>query len=298
MEKVLLFANPIAGRGQGQALARQLCEHLIHQGYDCRMLLDRSEDVDPQALCAQDIRCIVVIGGDGTLRAVAGRIVDQCPPDRWPPLLVVPMGTANLMAKHLGIRWDKSRINRQVAGAVRRRSIVKLDAARANGRLFLLMAGVGVDARIVHELDRVRHGPIRKVSYLAPAARVVRGYDFAPITVHADGRRVFGPEAGVAFVGNVPEYGTGFAMLPTARSDDGLLDVCALPCRSRTEMLKLFLHAAAGEHMKQEGAVYMKARHILIESERPTAVQVDGEAAGFTPVAMEMLEQKLGFVVE
>ena len=87
-------------------------------------------------------------------------------------------------------------------------------------------------------------------------------------------------------------------MLPTARSDDGLLDVCALPCRSRTEMLKLFLHAAAGEHMKQEGAVYMKARHILIESERPTAVQVDGEAAGFTPVAMEMLEQKLGFVVE
>lgn len=297
MQKVLLFANPIAGRGQGRTMGQLLCQKLAREGYDSELILERVENVDPCLFNSPDLTCLIVIGGDGTLRAVAGWMMDHCPPHRWPPLLMVPMGTANLMARHLGLRWDRRQMDNQVVAAVKRHRVVKIDAARANGRLFLLMAGVGIDARIVHELDRIRRGPIRKVSYLAPAVRMLRKYDFAPLTVHADGQKVFGPEPGVAFVGNVPEYGTGFAMLPDAQSNDGLLDLCALPCRSRSEMIKLFLHAAAAEHMNQEGALYMKARRIRIESDRPVAVQVDGEAAGFTPVTTEMMEQKLEFLV-
>jgi YegS/Rv2252/BmrU family lipid kinase len=298
MPKVLLFANPIAGRGSAMGLGRSLADRLTGEGYRCELLHDRPDTIDPMTLCEREVRCIVVIGGDGTLRAVAGRMVDHCPREDWPPLLVVPMGTANLMGKHLGIRWDPRHAAEQVAAAIRRRRIVSLDAARANGRLFLLMAGVGVDAQIVHEVDRRRRGPIRKSSYLWPAARVVGGYDFPSITVHADGRLIFGPRPGVAFVGNISEYGTGFPMLPRARPDDGVLDVCALPCGSRLQMMKLFLHAAAGEHAQQEGSACVKARLVQIESDRPVAVQVDGEPAGFTPVRLEMMERKLDFVVE
>jgi diacylglycerol kinase family enzyme len=46
----------------------------------------------------------------------------------------------------------------------------QLDAATANGELFLLMAGIGLDAKIVHELDRLRSGPIDLTSYALPAA--------------------------------------------------------------------------------------------------------------------------------
>jgi len=297
MEKVLLFANPIAGRGQGRELGQKLCKRLALEGYDSELVLDRAENVDAQVFDTQELRCIIIIGGDGTLRAVAGRMVDQCPVERWSPLLVVPMGTANLMGQHLGIHWDRRYVAEQVVAAVRRRRVVRVDAARANGRLFLLMAGVGMDAQIVHELDRVRRGPIHKGSYFWPAVRVVRGYEFAPIEVIADGQGVFGPRAGVAFVGNVSEYGTGFAMLPRARSDDGVLDVCALPCDNRAQMLRLFLYAAAGEHVAGEGAVYVKAKRVEIRSSGPVAVQVDGEAAGFTPVVMEMMQGKLRFVV-
>lgn len=297
MEKILLFANPIAGRGLGLELGRGLLQRLVDEGFDGELVTDPPRIIDPQIFAAQNLRCIITIGGDGTLRAVAERMVDHFPPERWPPFLVVPMGTANLMGRHLGIKWNRHRVVDQVAAAVNHRRVVMVDAAKANGRLFLLMAGVGVDAGIVHELEQIRNGPIRKFSYLWPAARVVRGYDFAPLTVCADGQEIFGPRAAVAFVGNVSEYGTGFAMLPGARSDDGVLDLCVLPCASREQMLRLFLHAAAGEHMKSEGAVYVKATRIQIESPRPVAVQVDGEAAGFTPVRIEMMEGKLGFVV-
>ena len=298
MQKVLLFANPIAGRGSALGIGRTLCERLNQEGFACDFLTDRPEGIDPATLCDPNLRCIIIIGGDGTLRSVASRMVDHCPPQHWPPLLMVPMGTANLMAQHLGLRWDKSRLDQQVSDAIRQLKIIPLDTAKANDRLFLLMAGVGIDAQIVHEVDRRRRGPIRKSSYVWPAMQVVGGYDYSPITVHADGARVFGPIPGVAFIGNVREYGIGFPMLPHARSDDGVLDLCALPCGSRWQMIKLLAHAAAGEHHQLEGSVYLKARRVEIESDRPMAVQVDGEPAGFTPVRIRMLEHKLRFVVE
>src|SRR5438552_4120428 len=72
------------------------------------------------------------------------------------PLLIVPMGTANLMGKHLGVNWSDENIGEEVAEALAAANVRQLDVARTNGGIFLLMAGVGFDAWVVHELDRVR----------------------------------------------------------------------------------------------------------------------------------------------
>ena len=85
---------------------------------------------------------------------------------------------------------------------------------------------------IVHELDRTRSGPIDLTSYAMPAALAFQSYSYTPISVEIDGRFAFGPKPALVFIGNVPEYGTGFPVLPLARSDDGVLDVCILPCES------------------------------------------------------------------
>jgi len=98
-------------------------------------------------------------------------------------------------------------------------------------------------------------------------------------------------------VGNVAEYGTGFAVLPHARPDDGLLDVCVMPCSSHGELIKLFLAAAAGEHLQQEGVVYAKGKHVLIDSPEKVPVQVDGEAAGTTPLEIDLLPLRVPFIV-
>jgi diacylglycerol kinase family enzyme len=101
----------------------------------------------------------------------------------------------------------------------------------------------------------------------------------------------------MAFVGNVSEYGTGFPILPHARSDDGLLDVCVLPCRSRADAISLVLRAAAGEHLSMPGVVYAKGTNVQIESDVRIPVQIDGEASGNTPVEIELLPVKLPFIV-
>jgi YegS/Rv2252/BmrU family lipid kinase len=297
VEEVFVFANPIAGRGRGQDMAGRITRRLERDGYRVRAFLDPADQVpDAMLLNAPGARAIVSIGGDGTLRHVIERLI-RIAGASPPPLLVVPLGTANLMGRHLGVAWDDRTLEDRVSASLGARRITLLDAARANDRPFLLMTGVGIDAHIVHELDRLRTGPIDIASYLLPAALALHAYTFPPLLVTVDGESVFGPRPAIAFVGNISEYGTGFPMLPNARSDDGLLDVCALRCDSRAELLRLFLLAAAGEHTQSEGAVHLKGKRVRVESSEPAPVQIDGEAAGFTPVEIDLIPFKLPFIV-
>ncbi len=294
MSTLLVFANPISGRGRARQLAARLEKRLSADGHDVILFIDRPDRVPIEDLPA-NADAAIVIGGDGTLRAVAGRILQA--PHAPPPMLMVPMGTANLMGKHLGIRWTDSGLEDQVSAALRNGRVVKLDTASANGTLFLLVAGVGLDGHVVHELDKRRMGPITYLSYAIPALSAVGAYAYPPITVIVDGRIVFNAEPGMAFIGNVAEYGTGFPILPLASPTDGVLDVCVLPCRSRQELVQHVMRAAAGEHLHGEGVVYTKGKHIRVESPIEVPVQVDGEAAGHTPLTIDLLPLRLPFIV-
>ena len=91
---------------------------------------------------------------------------------------------------------------------------------------------------------------------------------------------------------------TGFPILPYARGDDGVLDVCVLPCRSRVDLVRLFVLAAVGEHVNAEGVTYVKGRHVRVESQgRAAPVQVDGDPAGHTPADIDLLPIRLPFIV-
>jgi diacylglycerol kinase (ATP) len=149
----------------------------------------------------------------------------------------------------------------------------------------------------VHELDKIRSGPIDYTSYALPAALALGFYTYPPLTVSVDGVTIARNLPGVAFVGNVKEYGTGFPILPYARPDDGLLDVCVLPCSSPLEAIRQLMLAVSAEHVTGEGAIYMRGTKIRIESAEAVPVQVDGEAAGHTPLDIELLPVRVPFVL-
>ncbi|MGE5611911.1 MAG: diacylglycerol/lipid kinase family protein, partial [Bacillota bacterium] len=245
MQRILVFANPIAGRGKGQQIASLVQAELTRHGYQADLYLGRMDQAQTQAP-PPDVRAAVVIGGDGTLRTVAEWAIDSENPSLAIPypLLIVPMGTANLMGQHLGIRWDEKHLGQQVCDAIEHGQVAYLDVARTREGIFLLMAGVGFDAEVVHELTRVRSGPINKAKYILPILRTLLSYSFPALTVTVDGQRVFGPARGLAWVGNVPEYGIGFPLLPDAKPNDQLLDVCVMPCASRRDLIRLLLAAA------------------------------------------------------
>ncbi len=290
--RVVLLVNTIAGKGKGRLVARRISQSLDSHDLESKIV---SDDPEKAAKLARDARAIVVIGGDGTLRAAARAFIQlQILP---PPILPVPMGTANLMGKYLGIDWDNEELPAHVAQSLIQGKIWNCDVAAVNGEPFLLVAGVGIDAQIVHEVDRLRHGPINYASYFLPAAKTLVSYEYPSLEASVDGRSVFALAPAVAFVGNVSQYGTGFAMLPDARPDDGLLDLCIVPVKSRFEAIRKFLLSAAGEHVLEEGVVHVRGKEIAIRSPKNVPVQADGDPAGYTPAAFSLLPVRLQFIV-
>ena len=128
-EQVLIFANPIAGKGRAKRIAGVLEEALKARGYAVKVFLSKMESTETKRIAGR-IKAAIVIGGDGTLRAVAQWAIDSAFPSeeamcagREPanlpyPLLIVPMGTANLMGKHLGVNWSDENIGEEVAAAL------------------------------------------------------------------------------------------------------------------------------------------------------------------------------------
>jgi len=294
---VVIFANPIAGRGKAMAISEALQKHL-RKTFHVEHFSLPAQTVDLNRVRALGpLYAAISIGGDGTLQGVSELLL-KITENNAPPILIVPLGTANLIAKHLKLPWRRSRDIERIHQALEARTLVELDACRCNQKIFLAVAGVGFDAQVVHELHRRRRGPITKGSYLFPAVDTFRGYDYPEVSVKVDGKTVFAESPALVYVGNVREYGTGIPMLPDARSDDDLLDVCVLPCRNRHQALNWMLKAATGMHVKAEGAVYVRGRKVVIDGPTPVPIQLDGEAAGHTPAKIELMDVRLKFIVE
>jgi diacylglycerol kinase (ATP) len=289
-EEVLIFANPIAGRGMGKLAAQKIEQELHMAGFTVQTLLEPPTEIAPSSINHSAVAAIS-IGGDGTLRQVAKVLLagGQNPP----PLLPIPMGTANLMARHLNFSGELEAIT----ATVLRRKIIKLDAGLANGELFLLVAGAGIDGQVVHLLDEMRSGPIKLASYVLPMVLTLRDYKFPAISIVVDGKTVTQDRPAIVFIGNVKEYGTGFPILIDAKPDDGLLDVCVLPCRDYRDLAEMLMLAAAGEHRAREDVIYVRGQSIDIRSINAVAVQIDGEAAGFTPLHITVLPASVPFLI-
>src|SRR5258706_6346956 len=104
--------------------------------------------MDTRSSSKDRMKAAIVIGGDGTLRGVAQWAIDSAFPSEEAmcasgelanlpyPLLIVPMGTANLMGKHLGVNWSDENIGEEVARALEAGNVRQLDVARTNGEYF------------------------------------------------------------------------------------------------------------------------------------------------------------------
>jgi len=126
-QRVVIFANPIAGRGKGRMLAERLQQRFEREGWGATVVFDKPESADDDLV--GPATAVVSIGGDGTLRAVVERVTSGGKRE-GPGVLVVPMGTANLMGRHLGVGLSTRGLEERAVAAIASRRIVRLDVGR------------------------------------------------------------------------------------------------------------------------------------------------------------------------
>ncbi len=286
---VAFIVNPIAGRTKAGAVVADVARRLSRIGATVR-ILRTSQPGHAVALSRElpdDVEAVVAVGGDGTAREVTeGRI------GRPLPIILLPAGTENLLARHLGF----TATSECVWSCVQSGRVRPFDVGTASGRHFLCVSGVGFDAEVVQRVTRRRRGHITRADYLWPTWRTFWEYRFAPIRVSVDGRVCFeGP--GLVIVGNIPLYGMGLRILRDARDDDGLLDVCVYPCRWQAELLRHSVNTLLRRHVEQRDVVYTLARDVLVESSDSLALEADGDCAGTLPARMGILPGQALFCV-
>ncbi|HEX8340736.1 MAG TPA: diacylglycerol kinase family protein [Tepidisphaeraceae bacterium] len=295
-KRLLIFANPTSGRGRGVGIAERLMPTLATGGFVPGLVTRPASTLTADELSV-GAHAIVVIGGDGTLRGVVEQYVRVLGPAAVPPVLFIGLGTANVMQKHLGLRYARGALPTDVLSLLQNRHVRLLDLAMANDRVVLLMVSCGIDAAVVHKLAAARRGPITMLSYVPPAVETLFTHAYVPVSVRVDGRSLVEDRPALVFVGNVREYGTGFPVLRNASSDDGLLDVCVLPCSNPRQLAHMILLVLRGRHVHMPGVKYAKGRVIEVDSPHTVPVQIDGDAAETLPVCVRLLDARVPFIV-
>ena len=279
--RVDFVINPISGRAGMARHVAELRAHLELAGFTTHCAYTQGPgDARRAAEKALEagVRALVVVGGDGTIREAAGGVAARQGAGDSPPILIVPAGTENLLATHLKIPPDV----RQMANLLHSGREVQFDELQIdNGSCvstFLIVAGMGFDARVVRALSASRRGHIDYTSYFWPLWRTFWSYRHPRLTVEADGRIIHeGP--GLAFVGGVPRYALGLRILDQAGAADGLLDVCVFECRHTCNLFRHALNVLLRRHPRSPGCVYTRAAKVVIWSDEPCEVQLDGDWA-------------------
>jgi diacylglycerol kinase family enzyme len=238
---------------------------------EARTALVHQSAVDPSC------RCLVAVGGDGTVSALINEVPTV-------PLSVLPAGTENLVARHLGLGRDPNAL----AGLIAAGRPVRVDLGRAAERRFLLMVGFGFDGDIVtrhHHGRRSRLGLIRptsRLAYVQPILRSSLSYRFPSISV-----RIADPGAEevltgtTVFVFNAPRYALGLLFAPAAQADDGWLDLVVFREPGPFQALYYLWKVYRGTHLADPGVLYRRVKKVIVAADEPIPVQIDGDPGGY-----------------
>ncbi len=231
---------------------------------------------------------IVVAGGDGSLHRIL-----PCLAGGNVPLGILPMGSVNLLALEWGIPTDLRRaLDIVLAGKTRR-----IDLATANGVYFFHVLGAGLDANIMKVIKtrwqkRLRYLLLPGAGLIALAKTPEMSWEIVcdGVVQHVDaaGRGVI--------VANGGTYGGPYRLHPDVRSDDGFLDV--FPVRSKPfKELAMFCLGVLTHGALRAGMRHFRARHVMIRSQVPMPVQMDGEVYSKTPVDIRIKPKALSIFV-
>jgi diacylglycerol kinase (ATP) len=277
----------------------------------------------PTAADQADI--ILLFGGDGTVHRHLGQLVKL-----GLPVLVVATGSGNDFARALGLRrlrdslaaWGKFRQRPINVRAIDMGIISTLSESEARSventrlsksgaqRYFCCVAGVGLDSEVARRANRLPRWLRAHGGYVLSLATAI--FRFAPVAMKiftlsastGDGhddklswQSCSDQPTMLAAFANTSTYGGGMKIAPSAKMDDGMLDVCVVGGMDSFKLFCMFPTVYSGHHLRISKVEYFQANRLRVETEHPLDVYADGEYVCRTPVEVSVAKAALRVVV-
>jgi YegS/Rv2252/BmrU family lipid kinase len=269
--------------------AREIESALRARGFDVRYepLHDPAQVGDIIRRHASDVDRVVIGSGDGTLGAATRALIDT-----GLPLGILPLGTANNVARTIGIPDDFDAALAIASGD----SIRKIDVGEVNDRCFLTTASFGLSVAITEELTSDVKARWGRLAYVLTAARVVRRARPVRVQIRwADG--TLDTRSVQVVVGNGRYYGTALQVAGDAAIDDHMLDLYSIEVRHWWRLLALGPALKRGTHGKNDAVHTARAREFDIVTAVPCPIDADGELIGETPAHFRIRPDALAVFV-
>jgi diacylglycerol kinase (ATP) len=282
MTETVVILNPTAGSPEH---IRSWQERIESLAGDCPVRIT-SNPGEAEALTRHAVEegftRIVAAGGDGTVNQVANGLAGSDA-----TLGVLPMGSVNVFAMELGLPLH----NLQRCWEIIEDTNVRLvDLPSANGKYFVQLAGVGLDAQVVKETSIAFKRSFGPLSYLISAAQIAARQ---PPKLLIKSENTSLEEGSFVLVGNGRLYGGPFPFFKYAIIDDGLFDVVVFKRLGYLEIVKYLQDVVFSSDINVPEIEYFRTRELRITSEQDVPLELDGELAGNCPVDFRIQERAL-----
>jgi diacylglycerol kinase (ATP) len=287
--RIMIIGNPISGTGGASARIERFCDKLRIRGHNVEVFL--TQKAGDAFVCAgrvdSNVDRLVIAGGDGTINEALNGLSDPSAV----PILAMPTGSANMLARDLGLpdRLD-ALVSILEGGSIRR-----LDMGLLGQRRFLLVVSAGFDASVTEEISKRPRKTMGYRGYMWPAFRVAGKFQPMKIAVSVDESD---PIVGMTvLVLKVRHYGGIFVVAEDAGLDSGCFHVCVLHRWTLFALLKYLVAAFTRRFSKLSDVTFLKGSRVKIESNERVPVEVDGDYFGTTPVEVELRPKVVPVIV-
>ncbi|MGN0140713.1 MAG: diacylglycerol/lipid kinase family protein [Roseburia sp.] len=311
---LFFIVNERAGSGEGCRLWSEVKHLLREEKIPYKAWVTEQEkqaSLFAAQICEQEPedprgRCIVVVGGDGTINEVLNGIPDLS----TVRLGIIPTGSANDFAKGIGITGTPEENLRRILTALER-DTVPVDLGKvswdggAKSRLFAISSGVGLDAlvckkalksRLKDTLNRIHLG---KLTYVLLTLQSLFSMQTTDGSILYDGRGPYNRRKTICVSAmNLPAEGGGVPMAPEADVTDGRLSVCSVYGIPKWRTFFLLPPLVMGKHGGFRGIDIRDCGSCTVSLKEPMVLHADGEYCGeiaemtFTclPAALNLLK--------
>jgi YegS/Rv2252/BmrU family lipid kinase len=286
--RLLVLHNPIAGSRQQHRLEAVLAA-LRERGCAVTVRITSTAG-EPRRFAASaspaEFDAVIAAGGDGTVNEVANGLAETA---SALALGVIPLGTANVFAHNLGL----PRAPAALAALLAEAPAAPFLPGRVNGRLFVAVAGIGFDARVVAGVDTGLKHRVGKAAYLWQSLIELGRGRARSFRVRLRGEELWA--AGLVALRG-PHYGGGFTMAPRAGPGRPDFALCCLAGGGRSDILRQGLALGLGRFHRLAGLTHFRttAAEVLGPADEP--IQADGDLVGHLPASIDMARAPIRLV--
>ena len=266
--KILFIINPFSGGGKGKKVLPKIEKYLDAQAFEWTYRFTEAKGHATQIAgeaCRDGFDIVAAVGGDGTVNEVAQALANT---DKT--MAIIPAGSGNGLAMYLGL----GRKAKTALAVLNRQHSLLMDTCQMNERAFVNLAGVGFDGLVAYKAARSKGRGF--MAYFKELLQAAWNYHAEEYELFIDDM-AFKDKYLFVEVANAPMFGYNFKVAPTAKLNDGLLEVVLVEKAAKWRYFDLIPKMLLSDIEKSNLVKRFSAKEVTFYLRHKSPVHIDGE---------------------